>query len=120
MNAKNIIQKLTLGAFSLSAISAAAITGFGPSSSADALQEQGTGQLVLPAANTYHRAATGTTGTFRLTFQGQTTAPSQDDMSLSLNYEKYKSSTGFGKDGTKGGNVEFEWKVEEGESFAKR
>lgn len=40
-----------------------------------------------------------------------------DDMSLSLNFEKYKTTfTEYGKDGAKGGNVEFEWKVEEGES----
>jgi type VI secretion system secreted protein Hcp len=40
-----------------------------------------------------------------------------DDMSLSLNFEKYKTTfTEYGKDGSKGGNVEFEWKVEEGES----
>jgi type VI secretion system secreted protein Hcp len=40
-----------------------------------------------------------------------------DDLSLSLNFEKYKTIfTEYGKDGAKGGNVEFEWKVEEGES----
>jgi len=40
-----------------------------------------------------------------------------DDMSLSLNFEKYKTTfTQYGADGKKGGNVEFEWKVEEGES----
>ena len=40
-----------------------------------------------------------------------------DDLSLSLNFEKYKTTfTEYGKDGAKGGNVEFEWKVEEGES----
>jgi len=40
-----------------------------------------------------------------------------DDMSLTLNFEKYKTNfTHYGKDGSKGGNVEFEWKVEEGES----
>lgn len=34
-----------------------------------------------------------------------------------LNFEKYKTTfTEYGKDGAKGGNVEFEWKVEEGES----
>jgi len=38
-----------------------------------------------------------------------------DDISLSLNFEKYKTTfTEYGKDGAKGGNVEFEWKVEEG------
>jgi hypothetical protein len=40
-----------------------------------------------------------------------------DDLSMSLNFEKYKTKfTEYGKDGAKGGNVEFEWKVEEGES----
>ena len=40
-----------------------------------------------------------------------------DDMALSLNFEKYKTTfTEYGADGKKGGNVEFEWKVEEGES----
>ena len=40
-----------------------------------------------------------------------------DDMSLSLNFEKYKSTfTSYSKDGKSEGNVEFEWKVEEGES----
>ena len=40
-----------------------------------------------------------------------------DDMSLSLNFEKYKTTfTSYSKDGKSEGNVEFEWKVEEGES----
>ncbi len=40
-----------------------------------------------------------------------------DDLSMTLNFEKYKTTfTEYGKDGAKGGNVEFEWKVEEGES----
>lgn len=40
-----------------------------------------------------------------------------DDLSLTLNFEKYKTTfTEFGKDGSKGGNVEFEWKVQKGES----
>ena len=117
MNAKNTIQKLSLATLSLAAISAAAVTGFGPSNHADALQKQGAGHLILPSANTYDGSASATTGTFRLTFNGQTTAAAQDDMSLSLNFEKHKTThTEYGKDGAKGGNVEFEWKVEEGES----
>ncbi len=41
---------------------------------------------------------------------------SSDDMHMTLNYEKTKTTfTEYGKDGSKGGNVEFEWKVEEGE-----
>jgi type VI secretion system Hcp family effector len=40
-----------------------------------------------------------------------------DDMNLSLNFEKFKTTyTEYAKDGKKAGNVEFEWKVEEGES----
>ena len=40
-----------------------------------------------------------------------------DDMSLSLNFEKYKTTfTSYSKDGKSEGKVEFEWKVEEGES----
>jgi type VI secretion system secreted protein Hcp len=39
-----------------------------------------------------------------------------DDLALSLNFEKYKTVfTEYGKDGAKGGNVEFEWKVEPAE-----
>ena len=35
----------------------------------------------------------------------------------SVNFEKYKTVfTEYSRDGKKGGNVEFEWKVEEGES----
>ena len=40
-----------------------------------------------------------------------------DDLLLNLDFEKYKTTfTEYGRDGTKGGSVEFEWKVEEGES----
>ncbi|MEO1498415.1 MAG: type VI secretion system tube protein Hcp [Planctomycetota bacterium] len=40
-----------------------------------------------------------------------------DDMSMSLNFEEYKlTSTEYKKDGSKGGNVETTWKVEEGET----
>lgn len=39
-----------------------------------------------------------------------------DDMLLTLNFEKYKTIfTEYSRDGKKGGNVEFEWKVQEGE-----
>ena len=39
-----------------------------------------------------------------------------DDMSMSLNFEKYKSTfTAYTKDGKSDGKVEHEWKVEEGE-----
>lgn len=38
-----------------------------------------------------------------------------DDISLTLNFEKSKSIfTEYSRDGKKGGNVEFEWKVQEG------
>jgi len=36
-----------------------------------------------------------------------------DDLSLDINFEKYKTTfTEYGKDGTQGGSVEYEWKVE--------
>ena len=39
-----------------------------------------------------------------------------DDLLLNLNFEKYKTIfTEYGKDGSKGGNVEYEWKVEPAE-----
>src|SRR5262245_40747378 len=39
-----------------------------------------------------------------------------DDMNMSLNFEKYKSTfTAYTKDGKSDGKVEHEWKVEEGE-----
>jgi type VI secretion system Hcp family effector len=39
-----------------------------------------------------------------------------DDLGLSLNYEKYKTTfTQYSKDGKSEGKVEHEWKVEEGE-----
>ena len=41
----------------------------------------------------------------------------REPSTISLNFEKYETTfTEYGKDGAKGGNVEFEWKVEEGES----
>ena len=40
-----------------------------------------------------------------------------DDMSLALNFEKFKTTfTAYSKDGKSEGNVEAEWKVEEGEA----
>jgi type VI secretion system Hcp family effector len=39
-----------------------------------------------------------------------------DDLSMSLNYEKYKTTfTAYSKEGKSEGKVEHEWKVEEGE-----
>jgi type VI secretion system secreted protein Hcp len=40
-----------------------------------------------------------------------------DDISLSINFEKYKTTfTEYTADGRKGGNVEYSWKVEDGGS----
>lgn len=40
-----------------------------------------------------------------------------DDMSMGLNFEKFKTTfTAFSKDGKSEGNIEAQWKVEEGES----
>jgi len=130
---------------------------------ADGVAKLGTGQLILPSQNSYDGiGATGVllntsgdntwagaaTGTFRLTFNGQTTASVfgepvtftatvqaaaavGDDINIGVGelqectISKSMDSTSpelgqfaadESSDGSKGGNVEFEWKVEEGES----
>ena len=108
MNATSAVVIRTTTAIGAAAVALAAFVGLGFTEQAE-------------AAGTYSKT---------LTFTLSTTNPAPadgelDDLSFgqpgetssSLNFVKYEViSTEYGKDGAKGGNVEFEWKVEEGES----
>jgi hypothetical protein len=73
----------------------------------------GVGELQEPSSSKPADASTPNSDMFAL----DSATASDDGFSLSLNFEKYTMTfTEYGKDGAKRGNVEFEWKVEAGES----
>lgn len=92
MNTTNTIQKLGLATFSLAALSGTAIAFSPATAHADGV-DRGSGALLSVAgSNTWESGTYSKTLTFTL------------------------STTNPAPAGAKGGNVEFEWKVEEGES----
>ena len=122
MDAKATIQRITLASLSLAAVAGAAIATAPGSAHADS-SSRPTGPLVLSDANTYEGARTplklylspsdpanGTNiGVGEL--QDCTISKSMDMASTKLAQFAIN-----GNSPSEGGNVEFEWKVEEGES----
>jgi len=106
MNSKTTIKKLTLGSLALAAVAGAGLAFTPNAAHADTSSRPGMGVLKsMDGGQTWADGGTPA-GTFTLTFQGQTTG-SVFGEPVTFTATVQPAS---------GGNVEFEWKVEEGES----
>ncbi len=127
----NFTRKLTIAGLAIAGVATSLAAVSAPSSAlADTSSRPGTGVLKSQDSG----------GTFTLTFQGQTTSPAKEGRTNEYTWSVQageraaagdgvvSDSFGFGVEremrtedgdasGAKGGNVEFEWKVEEAESF---